>query len=121
MSKSVAFNLDHFLSLAGSELATYVEPFLTTHIESVPQSVYDLVQFQLTSMDEEHTVYALEICMLLRPNEFVTRAVSFLSHTDAAVCCAAYNAINHLPSTLATAELVAKIAATPQVDLFAAD
>jgi hypothetical protein len=118
---SASFSYDRFLSLTGSELVSYVEPFLTTQSEAIPEAVYDLLQPKFADLDNEHTVYALEICMLLKPSEFVRCAITFLSHPDAAVCCAAYNSINSLPPALMPADLVAKVATTPTVDLFAPD
>jgi hypothetical protein len=121
MNESKVFSHDRFLSLAGCELVKYAEPFLTTQAEAIPGSVYETLQSQLADMDEEHAVYALEICMRLKPSEFVSRAVTFLSHTDAAVCSTAYRLINSLPPNLIPADLVEKIAATPTVALFAPD
>jgi hypothetical protein len=59
--------------------------------------------------------------MRLNASEFVHRAITFLSHTDAAVCCAAYNSINRLSPTSMPPDVAAKIATTPTVDLFAPD
>lgn len=121
MIESSTFNYDHFISLAGSDVVKYAEPFVNMRREAIPESVYEQLEAALPNMDELHTVYALEICMILRPQEFVSRAVEFLLHSDAAVCCAAYNSINNLPSALVTADLVAKIAATPVVNLYGPD
>ena len=121
MNESGAFSYDRFLSLAGSELVEYVEPFVNVRVEAIPEAVYEPLRSELADMDDEHAVYALEICMRLNPSEFVRRAITFLSHPDAAVCCAAYNSINSLPPPLMSADLVARVAATPTVDLFAPD
>ncbi len=72
-------------------------------------------------MDDRHAVYALEICMRLNPLEFVYDAIRYLSHTDAAVCCAACRAIQFLSPAMMPRDVVAKIAITPIVDLFAND
>jgi hypothetical protein len=121
MNESTAFNYDRFLSLAGCELVDYVEPFLTTKTNAIPESVYDPLQARLTGLDEYHAVYALEICMLLKPREFISHVVGFLSHHDSSVCCTAYRLIKAIQPTLMPTSLVAKIAATPTVDLFTSD
>jgi len=121
MNESASFDCDRFLSLGGSELVGYVEPFVNIRIDAIPESAYGVLQAALDGLDEVHTVYALEICMLLKPSEFAHQAAAFLSHTDAAVCCAACNSMNRLPPSLMPADLVQKIAATPTVDLFTTD
>lgn len=121
MTEISLFNLDHFLSLSGSELSDYAEPFVNIKNGSVPVSVYRPLQARLADLDERHLVYALEICMLLNPQDFVSRVVDFLSHPNASVCCVACNLVRNVSETLVTEELAKKIAATPVVDLFAAD
>lgn len=121
MNESGVLSHDRFLSLAGSELVEYVEPFVNVQMEAIPEVVYEPLQSRLANMDDEHALYALEICMLLKPSEFVGRAITFLSHPNAAVCCTAYRLINGVPTTLMPSDLAAKVAATPTVDLFAAD
>jgi hypothetical protein len=112
------FSFDRFLALAGSELVNYVEPYVNTHAYAIPEAVYDPLQSGLATFDVEHTVYALEICMLLKPREFVSCAVGFLSHSDSSVCCTAYRVLSSLPREMISIDLARKIAATPRVDLF---
>jgi len=121
VTQPLVFSYDRFLSLSGCELVDYVEPFVTTRVRAIPESVYDVLRSALTGLDEAHTVYALEICMLLKPREFVRCAVRFLSDSNASVCCTAYRIIKSLPPTSMPAELVREICATPSVDLFASD
>ena len=121
MNAPAIFNTDRFLSLRDSELVEYVEPFVNTQTQAITESAYDVLAAALDGLDDAHIVYALEICMLLKPSEFANRAVMFLSHTAASVCCAAYNSINRLPPSLMPEDLVQRIAATPIVDLFATD
>jgi hypothetical protein len=121
MNESEVFRLDRLLSLTGGEMVKYVEPFVNERMTAIPELVYEPLQSKLADMDDEHALYALEICMLLKPSEFLLRAITFLSHPDAAVCCAAYNSINGLPQASMPADLVAKVATTPKVDLFAPD
>ena len=99
---------------------TSVKSAMTCH-HSIPKSVYGPLQSRLTDLNERHLVYALEICMFLNPQDFVSRVVDFLSHSDASVCCAACNLISSVAETLVTEELAEKIADTPVVDLFTAD
>ena len=121
MNESDVFSHARFLSLTGKEFINYVEPFVNMQAGEIPQAVYSPLQSGLAGMDEEHTVYALEICMRLNASEFVRSAVTFLSHTDAAVCCAAYRAINSLSPTSMPPDVAVEIASTPTVDLFARD
>src|SRR4051812_6761373 len=97
MNDSTLFSPDCFLSLSGSELVSYVEPFVNSQLQSIPESAYDVLQAALDGLDEAHTVYALEICMYLKPSNFISRSVEFLSCTDAAVCCAACRSIERFP------------------------
>jgi hypothetical protein len=121
MNVSASFSCDRFLSLAGSELVSYVEPFVTTQSAAIPESVYESLQPKLPVLDNEHTVYALEICMMLKPSVFISHVVGFLSHNDSSVCCAAYRLIKSTKPSLMPADLAAAIAKTPTVDLFASD
>jgi len=121
MNESTFFSYERFLSLAGGELVNYVEPFVTTQSEAIPESVYDSLQPGLALLDNEHTVYALEICMLLKPRDFISRVVGFLSHNDSSVCCTAYRLIKSTQPSLIPADLVVEVADTPTVDLFASD
>lgn len=121
MNAPVMFDCDRFLSLGGSELVAYVEPFVNGQAPAIPESVYHMLEGVIDRLDEEHTVYALEICMSLKPFEFVRRAVAFLSHPDAGVCCAACNSINRLSPTLMPEEVVHRIASTSIIDLFTTD
>lgn len=121
MTESNVFSFERFLSLAGSDLVRYTEPFVNSEMQRIPEHVYEPLQSALEVMDEVHIVYALEICMLLKPSEFVSRVITFLSHTDAAVCCTACRLIERVPPSLMPLDLVKKIGATPTVDLFAPD
>jgi hypothetical protein len=116
-----AFSLDHFLSLSSSELVSYAELFVNRESESIPEEVYPPLVAVLTKLDGPHLVYALEICTRLRPGDFVYRAVEFLSHPDASVCCAACRAIEYLPKHEMPGDLGDRINATPVVDLFGPD
>lgn len=121
MNESETFSYERFMSLAGSALVSYAEPFVNKRMLAIPESVYELLLSNLTRLDEEHTVYALEICMALKSNEFASIVVGFLAHTDSAVCCTGYNLLKKIPPNLMPADLVRKIAATPEVDLFTHD
>ena len=46
------FSLERFLSLAGSELVEYAEPFVNIHLGEIPQGVYLPLRLQLANMDE---------------------------------------------------------------------
>jgi hypothetical protein len=113
-----SFSLDRFLFLSGAELCNYAEPFVNTRMNAISESVYEPLQCRLADLDEEHTVYALEICMLLEPREFAIRAAQFLSHSDSAVCCTAVRVLEWLPPSLITDDLVKQVRATPITDLF---
>ena len=121
MNESAFFSCERFLSLTGGELVNYVEPFVTIQSDAIPESVYDSLQPRLAVLDNEHTVYALEICMLLKPRAFISRVVGFLSHDDSSVCSTAYRLIKTIHPSLMSADLVAEVADTPTVDLFASD
>src|SRR5262245_7989826 len=121
MNESDSFSYERFMSLAGSALVAYSEPFVNTRMHTIPESIYDLLAPNLTRLDEEHVVYALEICMALRPNEFASVVVGFLAHADSAVSCAACRLLKRIPPNLMPAHLVREIATTPVVDLFTRD
>ncbi|WP_146512637.1 hypothetical protein [Thalassoglobus neptunius] len=112
------FCVDKFLALSGAELHEYSEPFVNELHDAIPEAVYESLQSKLQDLDEEHTIYALELNMLLKPNEFVGFAIPYLSHSDSAVCCTAYRTIERQPTSLITNDLCNQIRATPIVDLF---
>ena len=85
MNESESFSYEGFISLTGSALWNYTEPFVNTRMDAIPASVYDLLVPNLSRLDEEHTVYALEICMALKPSEFASVVVGFLASADSAV------------------------------------
>lgn len=113
------FELHHFLSLSGQALSDYSAPLLATRSAATFGSVYELLVSKLTMVDEQHLVYALEICMLLKSEEFIEDVVAFLSHTDASVCCTAYRLLANYPHTLLPNDFVRRIAVVPVVELFA--
>lgn len=121
MSDKEAFSYGRFMSLSGSGLVSYAEPFVNTSEYSIQDTEYDLLVANLTRMDNEHIVYALEVCMAANPCKFAMIAVGFLAHPDGAVCCTAFRLLQSAPLELISADLVAKIASTPVVDLFAND
>jgi hypothetical protein len=121
MSESSVFDCECFGSLTGTALATYAEPFVNSQTGTIPESAYEWLTAHLSALDVEHTVYALALGVRLRPEEFVRRAVAYLADTNAAVCCAAYNALSRLPAIAVPPDVVAAIAATPTVELFAPD
>jgi len=121
MNESESFSYERFMSLAGSTLVSYAEPFVNTRTEAIPKSAYDLLVSNLSRLDEEHTVYALEICMALKPNEFADMVVGFLANANSSVSCTAYNLLKRIPPELRSADLLSSISSTPVVDLFASD
>jgi len=121
MNESEFFSYERFVSFSGSTLLSYSEPFVNTGRHTVPENVYDLLVADFPRLDEEHTVYALELCMAMKPSEFASIVVGFLAHADAAVSCTAYRLLKRIPPNLMSADLLGKIASTPVVDLFAPD
>lgn len=121
MNKLESFSYERFMSLTGSALCGYAEPFVNTRIDAIGETVYDLLLTNLSILDEEHTVYALEICMALKPNDFAHVVVGFLAHSSAAVSATAYRLLQKMPPELLPADLRHRIATTPVVDLFTSD
>ena len=121
MKNQTLFSFDRFSSLTGSDLVNYVEPYLSTRPEAIPESVYGQLLSGLATWDEYHVVYAMELCMRSKPEDFVGRAVPFLSHRDASVCCTAYRLIKSLPPSQQPDDLVSEIASVPVVELFRGD
>lgn len=111
------FSFDDFLSLNGAELVAYAEPFVTSQKDHVPIAVYEVLANKLGELSDIHTVYALELCMQIDPQEFVSHAIGFLSHPNPSVCCTASRLIEALPTESLTSDLVARIADTPVVEL----
>lgn len=118
MNETSQFCVEKFVALSGTELHEYSEPFVNQLHDAIPESAYELLKSKLPHLDPEHTVYALEINMLLNPKEFIGFAIPYLSHSDSAVCCTAYRTIERQPTSLMTNDLCDQIRATPTVDLF---
>lgn len=112
------FDCEHFLSLSDSEVVKYAEPFVTTQADKVPDSAYEILAGKFDQMSDVQTVYALEICMRIAPQEFVSQTVEFLSHPDSSVCCTASRLIETVPPESVSRSLVKRIAETPVVKLF---
>jgi hypothetical protein len=121
MSDTTSFSYERFMCLSGSPLVNYAEPFVNTAGHAIPESAYGLLLSDLTRLDEEHTVYALEICMALKARQFASVVAGFLAHPASAVSCTAYRLLKRIPRDSMDANLLAKIAATPVIDLFAHD
>jgi len=121
MNEPEAFSYERFMSLVGSALVSYAEPFVNTSTHAIPEFVYDLLVSDLVRLDEEHTVYALEIGMAMKPNEFARIVVGFLANPHSSVSCTAYNLLKRIAPDLMPADLPSTIAVTPVVDLFASD
>ena len=121
MSELESFSYERFMSLSGSSLVSYAEPFVNTRTHAIPESVFDLLMSNLTRLDEAHTIYALEICMALKPSEFISVVVGFLANANASISCTAYRLLSKTPPELISADLRSRIAATPVVDLFTSD
>jgi hypothetical protein len=121
MNQSESFSDERFMSLAGSALVSYTEPFVNRGLCTIPMSVYEVLVSNLTRLDEEHVVYALEICMALKPDEFANLLVGFLAHADSAVSCTAFRLLKKIAPNRMRADLVRKIVTTPVVDLFSRD
>ena len=115
----IIFDGEHFLSLSDDEVIKYAEPFVTTQADMVPDSAYEFLAGRLDQMSDVQTVYALELCMRLAPEDFASEAVKFLSHGDSAVCCTASRLLESLSPESVSNELVEQISKTPLVALFA--
>jgi hypothetical protein len=121
MNDSDSFSYERFMSLTGSALVRYAEPFVNTRTHAIPDSVYDLLVCNLAKLDEAHTVYALEICMAIKPQEFASIVAGFLANTHYSICCTACRLLSRISPDLMPADLLSRIAATPVVDLFTTD
>jgi hypothetical protein len=121
MTRRLTFRLERFFSLSGSELISYAEQFVNADAESISEDAYIPLKSALGTMDEIHTVYAMEVCARLKPRDFVARAVDFLVDPDIAVCLTAYRIIQSLPWKERPLDVVAKISRTAVVDLFGPD
>ena len=121
MNESETFSYEQFMSLPGSTVWSYAEPFVNTKMDAIPESAYDPLVSNLSKLDEAHTVYALEICMALKPIEFASIAVGYLASADSSVSCTACRVLKKIPPSLMSVDVARKIAATPVVDLFTHD
>lgn len=120
--RPVKFNLDHFLSISGRRL---VDSFAELVKGSRPPELSDadfasLVQ-AMESMDNQHLVYAMELCRLLRPEAIAAQAAEHLSNQDVAVACAAHRVLDTLPPEHVTPELIDAVACTPIVAMYCPD
>jgi hypothetical protein len=126
MNAERAFNYDTFISLEGMDLHHYVDALEDAGLAnatatSSTNSVYDALLSGLPSMNDEHVVYAIEICMRLNPIDFLPQAVQYLAHNDASVCCAACRAIEQLPQGAIPDSIVSQIEGIPVAPLTVKD
>jgi hypothetical protein len=118
MMESSDFSFERFMSLSGSDLVIYAEPYVTTEAESIRKEIYSALASSLADMDETHLVYALEICMKLKPKELIQRATAFLAHPDAAVCSTAFRIVEYIPVNEIPTDVVDNFSSIKVVDLF---
>ena len=107
----MAFDSNLFLSLTGDDHVRDPEPDVNTRPAAIPDSAYDLIRARIGALDDEHTVYALDICMTLRPSDFLPCLVDFLEDDEAAVCCAARRMLKNSPTIPLPPQVQAAIAA----------
>ncbi len=118
MNESAIFSIQTFFLLTGCELARYVEPFIAKGSAAVHYSAYDVLRQGIATFDNEHIVYALEICMLLNETEFASQLPKFLSHRDASVSSTAFRLIYDLDPASVPFGFASAFTAVPIVDLF---
>jgi hypothetical protein len=118
MNKISQFDFNRFMKLSGNDVTEYTEPYLNIWRPSLPESIYHQLIACLEELDSVHLVYALEICMLLKPESFFQHVISFLSHSDATVFLAAYRLILRHSPGLMNQKIEKQIASTPVTNLY---
>jgi hypothetical protein len=101
-----AFYYERFRALAGTDLVTYAEPFLTDPSAVVPPEALRRVAAELGAYDDYHLVYGIELGMEWLAAVFTAQIVRFLSHESLSVRLAVHRRLSHLPPSMVTDSLV---------------
>jgi hypothetical protein len=99
------FDYNRFLDLKDAELYAYVEPFLDP-ARPIPLDVLERMLKELSTYDEAHLVFAVELGPNHAPDKFAPAVPQLLSHKSQAVRCSVSRAIGRLPDRLITTEFV---------------
>jgi hypothetical protein len=118
MCATPTLEYDRFVRLAGLELCRYVDTLLNDPNTTVTTDTVERMLSDLSTYDEYHLVYALEIGAAHCPEKFALRLPQFLGHSNGSVCCAAVNALSRLPLDCITQELLDRVQAVPEQALF---
>ena len=90
---SSTFDFDKFVSLSGCELWDYI-PTVTE--SRVPEAVVERIIEHLSSFDEEHLAFALEISYTYEGDAFTPLIPQYLAHSSQSVRLAASRKLQHL-------------------------
>jgi len=101
-----SFCYERFISLSGSALYDYLEPYLGDPHLTIHQNDLKQLLSDIPSFDECHLVYAIELGPDRAPDIFSSILPSCLSHEKQTVRLAASRALERLPSNCVSPDLI---------------
>lgn len=109
MKERTHFTYEQFITLSGTELGNYVEPYLNDLSAPVPRDSLQQVLSEMSRYDESHLVYAIELGSVRSPETFAPHIPQYLSHELGSVRCAASRFLEHLPDANLSPEIVVSV------------
>ena len=106
MTEIRSFDYDQFIALSVTDLARYMDAMLTPQMNPVPEFVTARMLAELSTYDEYHLVYALEIGGRHALASYLPHLPSYLANPKGSVCCVALNILDNIPDHFVTQSLV---------------
>lgn len=109
MGTAPTVEYDKFIALSGLELCDYMEPLLADPATRVSLDALRRMRFELSSYDEYHLVYALELGAKFSPGSFSGLLPLYLAHEHGSVWSSALRGLGQLPDECVTNALVESV------------
>ncbi len=112
------FDIEKFQTLSGNALDEYSSRMVAQGRESFQSSDYERLASMLSTADEYHALYILELCAKLDECRIAPVVASYLSSGIASLCCAAARILGSMETSSMTDEIRATIESCPVVELY---
>jgi hypothetical protein len=101
-----AFQYEQFVKLTESNVFSYVEPFVADSRVPIPHEILQKILADLSTFDESHLVYAIELGPDRAPDLFAGVLPQLLTHPSRSVRLAASRALERLPADFISRQLI---------------
>lgn len=101
-----AIEYDTFIRLTDVDLVQYMEPVVNDRTTTVPSDMLARILSELSTYDEYHLVYALDLLATRSPGSAVSYVPKYLADERCSVLCAALRLLTNMPDEYVTQELI---------------